>query len=431
MEFRKLPPVQEQIMKCVRCGKCRSICPVFDEIRNETSAPRGHVFMVQMLRDGKVDPRQEVYDKLGNCLLCETCSVNCPSGINVHELNAAARSYIYEQNPSISKELIFDTMWTKPSLLRASTKIMSGLQKLGLQSFARNTGLTRMLPGDLPRAEKIMSSIPSQSARSRLHKINRARGEKKYTVGYFLGCGTDILNPNVALAAVDVLTRNGCDVLIPQDMKCCGLPHIANGKMDTARLLAIHNIKIFNSYKLDYIVSDCASCTSALSRKNMEFLLGGLKIEDEAYKFSDKVIDLTRFLVEVIDIKVPTTNEDEEHMRVTYHDPCHLANAQGIKEQPRELLKRIPGVEFVEMADANRCCGGSGTYSLTHYDLSMKILDRKMDNVMVTGAEKIATCCPSCSMQLRHGISRHNYKGEVVHPVELVSQSYPKTLPAQ
>jgi glycolate oxidase iron-sulfur subunit len=322
-------------------------------------------------------------------------------------------------------------MWTKPGLLRASTKIMSGLQKLGLQSFARNTGLTRMLPGDLPRAEKIMSSIPSQPARSCLRKINRAKGEKKYTVGYFLGCGTDILNPNVALATVDVLTRNGCDVLIPQDMKCCGLPHIANGKMDTARLLAIHNIKIFNSYKLDYIISDCASCTSALSRKNMEFLLGGLKIEDEAYAFADKVIDLTRFLVEVIDIKMPTANEEEEHMRVTYHDPCHLANAQGIKEQPRELLRRIPRIDFVEMADANRCCGGSGTYSLTHYDLSMKILDHKMDNLMVTGAEKIATCCPSCSMQLRHGISRHNYKCEVVHPVELVSQSYPKTLPAK
>lgn len=430
MDFRNLPPVKEQIMKCVRCGKCRSVCPVFDEIRNETAAPRGHVFMVQMLRDGNVDAQQEVYDRLSNCLLCETCSVNCPSGIDIHELNAAARSHIYEQNPSLGKELIFDTMWTKPGLLRASTKIMSGMQKLGLQTFARNTGLTRILPGDLPKAEGIMSSIPSRPARSRLKKVNPARGERKYTVGYFLGCGTDILNPAVALATVDVLTRNGCDVIIPQDMKCCGLPHIANGKMDTARLLAVHNVKIFNSYKLDYIISDCASCTSALTRKNMEFLLGGLKIEDEAFAFADKVMDLTKFLIEVIDIKLPNWVE-EDKTRVTYHDPCHLANAQGIKQQPRELLRRIPGVEFVEMAEANRCCGGSGTYSVTHYDLSMKILDRKVDNAMETGASKIATCCPSCSMQLRYGIKRHNWDCQVVHPVELISAGYNKDLQAK
>lgn len=425
MEFKKLPPVKEQLMKCVRCGKCRSVCPVFEEVRNETVAPRGHVFMVQMLRDEKVQPVQEIYDKLSNCLLCETCTVNCPSGIDIHDLNAAARSYIYEQNPNLVKEMVFDTMWTRPGLLKASTKIMSGMQKLGLQTFARNTGLIRILPGDLPKAEKIMTSIPSRPARSRLQKVNPARGEKKYTVGYFLGCGTDIFNPDVAVATVDVLTRNGCEVIIPEDMKCCGLPHVANGKMDTARLLAVHNVKIFNSYKLDYIISDCASCTAALSRKNMEFLLGGLKIEDEAFAFSDKVMDLTRFLIEVIDIKIPPVKE-EEITRVTYHDPCHLANAQGIKEQPRELLKRIPGLDYVEMAEANRCCGGSGTYSVTHYDMSMKILDRKMDNAMETGANKIATCCPSCTMQLRHGVNRHHWDCQVVHPVELVSQSYQK-----
>lgn len=423
MEFKNLPPVKDQIMKCVRCGKCRSVCPVFAEIRNETAAPRGHVFMVQMLRDEKVEARQQVYDRLSNCLLCETCSTNCPSGINVHELNAAARSYIYEKNPSPGKEIIFDTMWTKPGLLRATTKIMSGVQKLGLQTLARNIGLTRMLPGDLPKAEKIMSNIPYHSARSLLKKIHRARGEKKYTVGYFLGCGSDILNPDIALATVDVLTRNGCEVIIPQDMKCCGMPHVANGKMDTARLLAVHNIKIFNSYKLDYIISDCASCTSALSRKNMEFLVGGLKVEDEAMTFADKVMDLTKFLIEVIDIKIPENNTIKR-TKVTYHDPCHLANAQGIKEQPRELLRRIPGVEYVEMAEANRCCGGSGTYSVTHYDLSMKILDRKMDNAMATGANKLASCCPSCIMQLRHGVERHNWNCQVIHPVELVSECY-------
>lgn len=423
MEFHELPPVKEQIMKCVRCGKCRSVCPVFSEIRNETAAPRGHVFMVQMLRDGIVEPTSEVNDRLTLCLLCETCSVNCPSGIDIHELNAAARSYVYDNNPTVSKELLFDTLWTNPLLLKTSTKFLWGAQKAGLQKFARNLGLMKILPGDLGKAEKILDSVPYRAASSIIKEVNPAQGEKKYTIGYFLGCGTDLLQPQVAFATIDVLTRNGCEVIVPTNSKCCGLPHIANAKMDTARKLAAHNVKVFNSYNFDYIITDCASCSSALSAKNMNFLLGGLKIEDQAQEFAAKVMDLTKFLIDVIDIKIPP-KEVEEKLKVTYHDPCHLANAQGIKEQPRELLRRIPEVEYTEMPLANRCCGGSGTYSVTHHDMSMKILDVKMDSAMSTGADILATCCPSCMMQLNHGVNKHAWDAKVMHPIQLVSNSY-------
>ncbi len=425
MEFKKLPPVKDQIMKCVRCGKCRSVCPVFDEIRNETAAPRGHVFMVQMLRDGKVDPSSEVYKRLTNCLMCETCSANCPSGIDVHELNAAARSYIYDKDPHFAKELIFDTLWTHPALLKNSMKFVGVAQKTGLQKLARAIGMMKALPGDLGKAEQILSDVPLRSANASLKEINPCKGKKKYRVGYFLGCGTDMFHPNVALATVDVLTRNGCEVVIPKAMKCCGLPHIANGKMETAQKLMAHNVKLFNNYDFDYIVTDCASCSSALAKKNIEFLFSGLKIEDEALAFSAKVRDLTDFLVNVLDIQLPE-EKDQERIKVTYHDPCHLANAQGIKKQPRELLERIPGVDLVEMKDANRCCGGSGTYGMTHYDLSMKILDKKMDNAMATGADVLATCCPSCMMQLKYGVRRHNWTASVHHPVELLSEYYSK-----
>jgi glycolate oxidase iron-sulfur subunit len=426
MDFKNLPPVKEQIMKCVRCGKCRSVCPVFSEVKNETAAPRGHVFMVQMLRDGKLEPTPDIYERLSRCLMCETCSANCPSGIDVHELNAAARSYIYDNNPNTGKELIFDTMWTHPGLLKTTVFFMWSAQKTGLQKFARNLGLTKILPGDLPKAEKILSDVPFHSARALLPSVNEAKGRQKYTVGYFLGCATDMFYPEVARATVNVLTHNGCKVIIPPNLKCCGQPHIANGKMDTARKLMAHNIEIFNSYNFDYIITDCASCSAALARKNMDFLFKGMKIESEALAFAEKVIDLTKFLVDVVDIKLPES-VPKPKVKVTYHDPCHLANAQGIKKQPRELLSRIPNVEYIEMADANTCCGGSGTYSLTHYDMSMKILDKKMDRAMETGADYLATCCPSCTMQLRHGIARNNWNAQDVHPVELVNIYYDKT----
>ena len=423
MEFKELPPVKEQLMKCVRCGKCRSVCPVFAEIGNETVAPRGHVFMVQMLRDGSVAPEQKVYDHLTNCLMCETCSVNCPSGIDIHELNAAARSYIYDHNPSLAKDLIFDTMWTNPAYLKNAVRMIWGAQVSGAQSLGRKLGLTKLLPGDMPKAEKILTDVPFHSARRQIPAVSEALSEKKYTVGYFLGCATDLLNPEVAKATVDVLTRNGCDVIIPPDMKCCGLPHMANGKMKTAQQMAIENLKAFHKYDLDYIVTDCASCSSAVGAKNMELLLGETEHRAEAEAFAAKVMDLTYFLIHILDVR-PPANDQAPRVRITYHDPCHLANAQGIKDEPRELLRRIPGVELVEMKDANRCCGGSGTFSITHYDLSMQILDKKMDNIEAADADLIATCCPSCMMQLRHGVSRRGLQSSLVHPVQILSQAY-------
>ncbi len=424
MDFKELPAVKEQLMKCVRCGKCRSVCPVFAEIGQETVAPRGHVFMVQMLKDGTVNPDQKVYDHLSNCLMCETCSINCPSGIDIHELNAAARAYVYNRNKNLAKEMIFDTMWTSPHLLKHALRTLWAAQKSGAQSLGRRLGLLKFLPGDMPKAEGILTDIPFRSAKSQLPAHNRARGDKKYKVGYFLGCATDLLFPQVALATVDVLTRNGCEVIIPAAMKCCGLPHLANGKMGTAQQLAAHNINTFNAYDFDYIVTDCASCSSALSAKNMQLLLGGSEHELAALEFTGKVMDISYFLINVLNVQ-PPVNRKADTVKVTYHDPCHLANAQGITEEPRELLRRIPGVELVEMKDANRCCGGSGTFSVTHYDLSMKILDKKMDNIQDTGANLIATCCPSCMMQLRYGASRRSSKTELVHPVQLLSQSYP------
>ncbi|MGE5421712.1 MAG: (Fe-S)-binding protein [Ignavibacteriales bacterium] len=421
MNFRELSPVKEQIRKCVRCGRCRTVCPVFAEIKFETAAPRGHVFMVQMLRDGEVKPTEQVYEHLSNCLLCETCSTYCPSGIDIHELNEAARTFVYNNNPSVSKDLVFDSIWTRPGVLRTGSFFMGVANKTGMQKLARTLGLTKLLPGDLSKAEQIMQDPPLRSAKSSLPAVSKAVGQKKMTVAYFLGCGTDMFSPSVAKATVEVLTRYGCEVIIPSGMKCCGLPHIANGKMDTAQKLAIHNLKIFNAIEADYIVTDCASCSSALSQKRLELLLENEGYDNDIKKFCSRVRDLNMFLTDVLDIKPEGLKP--MNMNVTYHDPCHLAKAQGIRKAPRDILKMVPGINLTEMAESDRCCGGSGTYSLTHYDMSMKILRRKMDNISKTGANVITTCCPSCTMQLKHGTNLYNYKAEVKHPVEILAEA--------
>ncbi|MDH7498273.1 MAG: (Fe-S)-binding protein [Syntrophomonadaceae bacterium] len=429
MKFRELPPVRDQLRKCVRCGRCRTVCPVFAEVKNETVAPRGHVFMVQMLRDGVVQPSSQVYEHLGNCLLCETCSTFCPSGIDIHELNAAARSYVTDSLPSAGRRMVFDRFWTSPRLLRTFSWLAWAAQATGLQSLARKLGLTRLLPGDLPEAERILEEVPRRAARELLGEFIPARGQRRWRVGYFLGCATNLFNPEVASATVEVLTRNGCDVYIPSGLKCCGLPQVANGRLDTARELLLHNMQVFAGLELDYVVTDCASCSSALSAKHMAFVLGVEELDREAAAFAGKVQDLTAFLVDVLDVQPPAA-AGAGPLPITYHDPCHLAKAQGIRRQPRELLRRIPGVELVEMKDADRCCGGSGTFSLTHYAMSMKILDKKMQAIAATGARTVATCCPSCMMQLRHGMSRSGREGTVLHPVTLLAEAYRQSDPS-
>jgi glycolate oxidase iron-sulfur subunit len=211
---------------------------------------------------------------------------------------------------------------------------------------------------------------------------------------------------------------------VPQQSRCCGMPQIANGKLDTARQLAAFNVRVFEQYKCDYIISDCASCSSALAAKNMEFLFQGTSFLKTALEFSAKVMDLTKFLADVLEMKFgfDDSKQTQEPIKITYHDPCHLANAQKIKKQPRDIINSIPGVKLIEMKNANSCCGGSGTYSMTHYDLSMQILDKKMESIRDTGADIIATSCPSCTIQLKHGVKRHGLPCQVVHPVELLSR---------
>ena len=427
MSFYDLPSVKDQLMKCVRCGQCRMVCPVFAEVRQETVSPRGHVFMTQALRDGKVEPTQELYDHFARCLLCETCTSTCPSGISIHEMNAAARSYIEEQHPSATKKLVFEKLWVNAKSLRKATKAIRLSDSLGMRNMGRSLGLTRLLPGDMAKAEDILDKIPEKAAMDLLPEMNPALGETKYKVAYFLGCATNLLSPSIAVATVNVLTHNHCSVVIPKNSACCGLPHVSNGKMGAAKKLVLQNLKVFNALDVDYIITDCASCSASLRKEFLSFVLHGEGKEAEIEKFAGKVMDLTVFLTDVLHLEEnlpPVKNAKKALPKITYHDPCHLAKAQKIKEQPRKLLSANAGVEFVEMKN-NDCCGGSGTYSLTHYDTSMKILAKKIESVRETGAEVVATCCPSCTMQLKYGLRKNNMQSVAVkHPVELINEVY-------
>jgi glycolate oxidase iron-sulfur subunit len=319
------------------------------------------------------------------------------------------------------KRKIFKDLWTKPTLLKAASVALWGYQSTGLRSLAQGLGLTNLLPGDLPKVERIIGRVPRRSARKQLPEINPSKGKRRYRVGYFLGCATDLFYPEIAKATVQVLTENGCEVVIPRNLSCCGMPQMANGAYETTVDLARLNIETYEHLELDYIVTDCGTCTATIGSHGYANLLSETPWAEKAQTFSQKVVELTTFLTTKIDL-LPAASELA--LKVTYHDPCHLAKALKITAPPRNLLKSLPGVQFVEMANADRCCGGAGTFSLSNYDLSMKILDKKMASVKESGAKILATGCPTCTMQLNHGLNLHGINCKVMHPVELLATAY-------
>jgi glycolate oxidase iron-sulfur subunit len=237
-------------------------------------------------------------------------------------------------------------------------------------------------------------------------------------VAYFLGCVQGVMMAEGSKATVDVLAENGCDIVIPANVKCCGMPMVGYGFKDEARDMARHNIDLLLGLNVDAIITDCATCGSSL-KEYPHWLAGDPDYAGRAEAFAAKVRDISEFLVE-IGIRPP---KGKVEATVTYHDPCHLCRAQGIREQPREML-RAAGVELVEMEGADTCCGSAGTQLITHYHTSIGVLESKMDGVSATGAGIVASGCPGCQMQLGLGVKRRGLDAEVLHPSQLLARAY-------
>jgi glycolate oxidase iron-sulfur subunit len=279
--------------------------------------------------------------------------------------------------------------------------------------------LTRILPKQIRDLEAMLPRLPQRPLRRILPKVTGSRGETKQRVGFFLGCAQSLLFADESAATVRVLSRNGCTVITPKEVECCGMPAHGYGRMDLVRKQAKRNISVFEKSDVDVVVTDCATCGSTLKEYG-DYLKDDPKWAERAEEFSHKVRDVSEFLGE-IPLEKP---KGRIQKRVTYHDPCHLRRAQHVTEQPRDLLKMIAGLEFVELPESDWCCGSAGSQLITHYETSTQVLDRKMDNLESTQARVIASGCPGCQMQLNTGIQRRGLDVRVVHPISLLDEAY-------
>jgi glycolate oxidase iron-sulfur subunit len=314
---------------------------------------------------------------------------------------------------------LFGKLINNPDKMELTTWPLRVYQNLGLRWLVHTLRINKLFPKQLRDLENMLPRQPKQPLRQELPLISRATNQSKYRVGFFLGCAQSLMFSEESAATVRVLNRNGCTVITPKETVCCGMPAAGYGLQDLVIEHAKLNIELFGKEELDVIVTDCATCGSKL-KEYAEILEGDPNWAERATTFSSKIRDVSEFLVS-IPLEKP---QGKFKARITYHDPCHLRRAQKIWKEPRELLQMIDGVEYVELPEADWCCGSAGSQLITHYETSTRVLDRKMENLKSTGAEIITSGCPGCQMQLMTGIQRSGLNVKVMHPIQLLDQAY-------
>ncbi len=409
----------DEIYKCIHCGICLPECPTYRVTRLETESPRGRIHLSRAVAEGRIEPNERFEKHIYLCLGCRACESACPSGVRFGKILESARRIIGPPGSPLGRFLIntaLKRLFPSPTRLRILARILRLYQKSPFRNL-----LHKLLPDGLVQAESLLPEIPEKFFFSEEETLLHT-GEKRFRVGFISGCVMSILFGDVNEATVRVLRRNRCEVVIPKDQSCCGALNVHNGETRVAREMAKRNIDAFLDKDLDAIVVNSAGCGTMLKEYG-EFLRDDPRYSKKAEIFSRKVKDISEFLSEISPSQAP----QRLNLRVTYQDPCHLAHGQKIINQPRDLIRSIPGVELVEMESSNRCCGSAGIYNITHPEMSEVILDDKMENIKKTGADAIITSNPGCIIQIKSGIKKYNLKMEVLHIVELIDRAYKKS----
>ena len=411
---------QQQLVKCIRCGTCRAVCPVFQATDNESTTARGKVKLLEAVSEGALELTPVLQARMSKCLLCKACTVGCPSGVKTDELFLSARKELAAQNGlPLAKKLAF-TGLTYRKLFDLGLKMGALFQGMVFKDAPGGRGkLARIpLPGAGLGQRRIIPPLAASPLRSRLPECNRPAAPE-LRVAFYTGCMLNYVYPEAGEAIVNILKAHQAEVIIPARQSCCGTPAFTSGDYRVGRYLAEENVKLLAAGNYDLIITGCASCGAALKQEY------GAIIADPAVKqsweaLSKKVKDITEFVVS------RGIKQDLQAVRanITYHDPCHLIRGMGVAKEPRQLLQSIPGVTYVEMKDAAKCCGAGGTFSLAHYDVSRTINDWKLDNAEQTGADMLVTGCSACRMHITDGLGQRGSQMKVRHTAEIIAQAY-------
>jgi glycolate oxidase iron-sulfur subunit len=415
-------PDMEIIRDCVHCGFCLTSCPTYLQTGNELDSPRGRIYLMRSAIEGKIPMGEAFVKHMDLCLGCLGCETACPSGVLYGRLIESVRAQIERRYKRPFLERLYRSVLFKvfpyPRRLGFLLPLLYLYQATGIRRLVHSSGILGFSKR-LLHMEGMLPNVESPFLSSNLPERVEPRGRKQFKVALLTGCIQSVFFHKTNLATIRVLTRNGCEVYIPRDQVCCGALSLHSGRLGEAREFARLNIRVFEREEVDAIVVNSAGCGSAM--KDYGYILR----EDESYyergvRFSKKVKDISEFLAEV----GLQGNLGELRLRVTYQDACHIAHAQRIKEQPRKLIRQIPGIEFVELGESDICCGSAGIYNLVEPDMSEKLLERKILNLRRIKPQVLVSGNPGCLLQIGMGIRKNGLDIKTLHLVELLDLAY-------
>jgi glycolate oxidase iron-sulfur subunit len=426
--YDDLQAVRKELDKCMHCGFCMAVCPVYGTDKIEAGVARGKVGVANAVLDGQLaidDP--EVVEMLFNCLVCKSCMQNCPTKVNFDRIMLAMRAAIVRKNglPWL-KQAIFSTL-RHPALFDAGMKagaLLSGMafRDAGQRAISPRSPFTIVGKHAGFNEDRLFPALAREPLRSRVpERIQLKKPQAK--VAFFTGCSMNYFYPETGEDVISVLQANNIEVSVPKDQGCCGIPVFVHGDVETIRQLGRTNLDAMERSGAEYIITGCGSCGGAWKHEYKEIFSGDPVYGPKAEYWSKRSYDISSFLVAVIKYRPPQGKLDAV---VTYHDSCHLKKTMGVSREPREILKSIPGVTLKEMAKPDACCGSGGSYVLTHFGTATEIAKRKVDDVNKTGAETVTTGCPACMMQLMDNVHRFGQGQEIKHYVSLLAESYRK-----
>ena len=422
--FAKDHPDEKKWDDCVHCGMCLESCPTYEITGQEQHSPRGRVHLIKSVAEGKITLNESFSDPVFACLDCRACTTACPADVDVGGLIEEARGQIRQAIPlngwsgSVSK-LFLQGLFPHENRLNTVGSLLRFYQKSGLQATIRKTGMMNIMPKHLVEMEAIMPKV-TKPVRKKYKKVQvlKAKGESKAEVAFMTGCIMDVMFNEINEATINVLRRNGNDVTIPEKQTCCGALHVHAGDRETGRKLAKQNIAAFeNSEK---VILNSAGC-GCMMKEYKELFKDDQEWYNRAEAFSAKVEDISKYLYDT-GYEIP---KSEMNTKITYHDACHLAHGQGVREQPRDILLHIPGVEMVHMPNADRCCGSAGIYNITNPEMAGEVLESKMKNVP-EDVEMISMGNPGCMLQMAMGVKKYGKNQKIVHTVQLLDWAYQK-----
>ena len=415
----------EGVNQCVHCGLCLAYCPTFSELGTEMDSPRGRIFIIKSLAEGRMSLSDSTVRHLSLCLDCRACETVCPAGVPYGRLIEAAKAEIERDRPGsrgrrLFRWLNFGLLLGHPRLLGLAASGARFYQASGLQRLVRKAGLVRLLPGTLPAWEALLPPVPAKAERAAPPPLTPAEGPRRARVALLTGCVQSVIFGAHNRATVRVLAKNGFEVVVPEGQGCCGALNAHGGDHERAVAMARQTIDAFEAARADAVVVNTSGCGAHMKA------YGHLLADDRAYaeraaRFAASVRDVAEILAQE-PLRGPLSPVP---LTCTYHDPCHVVHGQKIKSEPRKLLAQIPGLRVVELTESDWCCGSAGIYNLTEPEMATRLLHRKVSHVLATGAEAVVTANPGCILQIQAGLGAHQAAAiRVMHLVEILDRAY-------